>query len=206
MTLTSNHWETNSAWLFFAAVAHVSLIALFLALQTASSAAHTDIMAVTLLPMAPPAPSVAPAPPQPQPVKTTAPKKRLSEPAAISQPSAPADSAPAPAEAQVAKSSAQTDSAPLFVAAHDAAYLNNPRPIYPSMSRRLGEQGKVMLEVHVQPDGSASKVSLAKSSGFPRLDEAAVDAVKRWRFVPAKQGNDNVAQVVIIPMPFVLEK
>jgi protein TonB len=74
------------------------------------------------------------------------------------------------------------------------------------MSRRLGEEGRVEVEVQVQADGTASKVSLRRSSGYPRLDEAALEAIKRWKFIPAKRAGEAVAASVIVPMPFVLEK
>ncbi len=65
-----------------------------------------------------------------------------------------------------------------------ASYLNNPRPQYPPMSKRLGETGTVMLKVLVGADGTAKDVLIHKSSGFERLDVAALEAVRKWRFVP----------------------
>jgi protein TonB len=73
------------------------------------------------------------------------------------------------------------------------------------MSRRLGETGRVFLRVHVLPAGTPDQVEVRTGSGFPRLDNAAVDAVKRWRFVPAKQGSELVAAWVIVPISFSLE-
>ena len=87
----------------------------------------------------------------------------------------------------------------------DAAYLNNPLPNYPTLSKRLNEQGKVAVRVHVTPSGLPDQVELQKTSGYPRLDNAAMEAIKRWRFVPARQGNETVAAWVIVPMPFTLE-
>ncbi|MBO7412011.1 MAG: TonB family protein [Ottowia sp.] len=69
-----------------------------------------------------------------------------------------------------------------------AAYLRNPKPAYPSMSRRLGETGRSVIRVLVGADGSAKNVRLQRSSGFDRLDQAALDAVRRWRFVPGTRG------------------
>lgn len=69
-----------------------------------------------------------------------------------------------------------------------AAYLRNPKPAYPSMSRRLGETGRSVVRVLVGADGSAKNVRLQRSSGFDRLDQAALDAVRRWRFVPGTRG------------------
>lgn len=67
-------------------------------------------------------------------------------------------------------------------------------PIYPAASRKLGEEGTVMLMIYVHPDGSVGEVRVHKSSGHPRLDQAAVQAAKKgWRFRPAKQGGAAVA-------------
>lgn len=106
------------------------------------------------------------------------------------------ESAPAPAAA----------SAPSLVSPRfDAAYLQNPPPVYPPLARRMGEQGRVLLRVRVAADGLAHQVELKTSSGSPRLDHAALDTVKRWRFVPARQGDQSVAAWVVVPISFSLE-
>ncbi|MDR2838343.1 MAG: TonB family protein [Azonexus sp.] len=86
-----------------------------------------------------------------------------------------------------------------------AAYLNNPEPPYPALSRRLGEEGAVRLRVLVTTDGRAATVELAQSSNFPRLDEAARQAVAHWRFVPARRGGEAVEATVIVPIVFRLD-
>ena len=86
----------------------------------------------------------------------------------------------------------------------DAAYLRNPAPAYPAPARRGGVQGKVMLEVDVNLEGSARSVSVASSSGSSLLDNAALDAVKRWRFVPAHRGSEVVEAHVLVPVEFKL--
>ncbi len=87
-----------------------------------------------------------------------------------------------------------------------AAYLNNPAPQYPYLSKQRREEGTVMLRVLVNARGTADQVLVERSSGFSRLDEAAVEVVqKRWRFVPAKQGDEAVAAWVLIPMIFKLK-
>lgn len=88
----------------------------------------------------------------------------------------------------------------------DAAYLNNPAPEYPRRSRRAGETGKVVLRVLVTPDGGAGEVRLHDSSGFEQLDEAAIAAVQRWRFVAARKGDTAVAAWVVVPLRFDLDK
>ena len=69
----------------------------------------------------------------------------------------------------------------------------------------MGEQGRVFLRVLVAADGVAQQVELKTTSGSPRLDHAALDAVKRWRFVPARQGDQAVAAWVVVPISFSLE-
>jgi protein TonB len=89
-------------------------------------------------------------------------------------------------------------------ASFDAAYLNNPAPAYPLISRRQGESGKVLLLVQVTPHGTAAQVEIKQSCGFPRLDEAALEAVRKWHFVPARHGDVAVAASVVVPLSFKL--
>ena len=87
----------------------------------------------------------------------------------------------------------------------DAAYLRNPAPVYPLLARRLGEQGQVLLRVRVSQAGAAEVIEIASASGFARLDQAAVEAVRRWRFVPARRGMQGTAAWVLVPIAFKLE-
>ncbi len=87
----------------------------------------------------------------------------------------------------------------------NAAYLNNPAPNYPSLSRRLGEQGRVLLRVQVMEDGTAGSVELQTGSGSTRLDQAALEAVKKWRFIPAKRGEQPISASVVVPLRFSIE-
>lgn len=86
-----------------------------------------------------------------------------------------------------------------------ADYLNNPRPPYPALSKRLGEQGKVVLRVRIEVDGTASKAELHTSSGYERLDQTALHTVLRWRYVPGKRNGVPEAMWFNIPIHFVLE-
>ena len=88
----------------------------------------------------------------------------------------------------------------------DAAYLNNAAPSYPPIARRRGEQGKVLLYVLVKADGSAGQVELRNSSGSSTLDQSALEAVKHWRFIPARLGADNIDSSVLVPLVFRLER
>ena len=139
-------------------------------------------------------------PPVPRPMlaitsKQTSPSAAFSVPAVVA-------TAPAVTAAPV---SSPGPPATVSAARFDAAYLHNPEPKYPPISRRLGEEGKVLLKVRVGVDGYATAVDLEKSSNFERLDEAARQVVARWRFVPAKRGDEAIEASVIVPMVFRLD-
>jgi len=143
----------------------------------------------------PPAPPKAPQRPvKPPPIMTAAP-----ETPAPTAAFAVAPQPPAPAVIEAAP-------APVVTGARfDADYLSNPKPVYPTASRRLGEEGKVMLRVRVSAAGAPLAVDIKQSSGFARLDEAAKTAVERWRFVPAKRGAEAVESWVAVPIVFSLQ-
>lgn len=92
---------------------------------------------------------------------------------------------------------------PLIAAVSPATTMIPPRidrehsniiPDYPSISKRLGEEGRVLVRVLIQADGSLAEVQVLKSSGHPRLDSAAVEHVQRdWRFVPARRNGEAIA-------------
>ena len=75
-------------------------------------------------------------------------------------------------------------------------------PAYPESARRRGQQGRVILQVDVSPDGLPTTVSVMQSSGFPTLDAAALAAVQRWRFVPATRGGTPIAATAEVPIVF----
>lgn len=210
---------------------HVAVAALLLSYEPARSVLRSVVPIIVEL-LAPPAPEprmeqpAKPAiePPKPTPVAKVVPKPRPTPPqpiltapatapspvAAPPQPPAPvattassADGAPAgaPEGAPGGAKAGLSVTEPIF----NADYLENPAPAYPALSRRSGEQGKVMLRVLVSPAGRADDVQVRSSSGSPRLDEAARTTVLRWKFVPAKRGNEAVSAWVLIPISFRLE-
>jgi protein TonB len=85
---------------------------------------------------------------------------------------------------------------------YTADYLDNPPPPYPRLSRQLGEEGTALLKVEVGPDGRALQVRLLSSTGYSRLDEAAITTVERWRFVAATRNGQAVASWVLVPIKF----
>ncbi len=202
-----------SSTLTVVAVGHVAVLLLLLSVVPAKRLAEmTRPLTVRLVeqaskpvadsPPVPPKPALrSPATPQrvlavsaPAPESTAAPVfmvAPVSEPVPLAVPPAPTFVASAPA--------------PITAARFDAAYLNNPKPVYPNASRRLGEEGRVVLRVHVDPDGRPGEIEIRSSSGFPRLDAAAYEAVSRWHFVPARRGDTPIAAWVAVPITFNLE-
>ncbi len=83
-----------------------------------------------------------------------------------------------------------------------AGVASNPHPEYPLLARRRGEQGKVVLRVGVTPDGAASEVAVAASSGHPLLDAAAVRGVRTWRFSPATEGGHPIPGTAEVTIDF----
>jgi periplasmic protein TonB len=162
-----------------------------------------------------PQPVAAPAPtPQPQPIpsKVSTPTEvaQAAPVAPVSAPTAPTP--PAPTRAEASPTPAPPSPAPVVTAPSKtdvsipASYsASNQKPIYPNMSKRLGEQGTVVLRVLVKADGSAGEVEVKSSSNYPRLDQAAIDAVKTWRFNPAKIDGKATDEWYQVPIPFKLQ-
>ena len=87
----------------------------------------------------------------------------------------------------------------------DADYLQNPKPPYPPMSKRLNEQGTVVMRVLIGADCQPQKAEIRKSSGFERLDRSAAETVMKWRYVPGKRAGVAEAMWFNVPINFVLE-
>lgn len=86
----------------------------------------------------------------------------------------------------------------------DGTAFSNPKPPYPAISRRMGEEGLVVLSVYILADGTVGDVSVKKSSGFRRLDESALKTVRHWRYAPAKRHGKPVAIRYAQPIRFSL--
>jgi periplasmic protein TonB len=189
------------------AAAHVALLGILATLNVVPVPAAISTLMVDIVHAQPPAPA-DPTPPKPVPAVQKPAPQRTTKP--LPQPilAAPSESAASSIEIPVAKE--QTPAAPpapavLSQPRFDADYLSNPAPAYPPLSRRLGEEGKVVLRVHVEPNGRPSQIELKSSSGSLRLDQAAQDAVWRWKFVPAKRGDEAIAAWVLVPIVFNLK-
>jgi protein TonB len=152
-------------------------------------------------------PKPVPTPKQPVPRKVESAKPLAPQPLAVPYPEpspqapvveappppAPVTAAPAPAPAK------------LELPSSDADYLRNPAPVYPPLSKRLGEQGKVLVRVLIGPDGAPQKAELKRSSGFERLDRSALEYVMKCRYVPGKVAGVPQAMWHEAPVNFVLE-
>jgi protein TonB len=114
---------------------------------------------------------------------------------------APASSA----AAAPSTASGKTGSPSLVEPSADADYLKNPPPGYPRISRRNGEQGTVIVRVFISTQGAPEKAEVRTSSGFARLDQAALEAVQRWRFVPGRRNGTPEVMWFNIPVRFILE-
>ncbi len=185
------------------------------------------IMQVSLISSPAPKPAVtpqaikpAPAPKKPKPVISkkmpkppqpdiTRPPEPVPEPApakpdAGSSPAPAPVPSPAPSSATAAKATAAPKSETFTEANFRANYGFNPKPDYPRIARNRGWQGKVLLRVQVSVEGTSNEVTVYRSSGHEILDDSAVEAVKKWRFIPAKRGDKPVASSVIVPILFTL--
>jgi len=185
-----------------------------------------EMLSSIITPPVPKPETPPPPPPVPVPVKQPAVTKARPAMAPAPQPMAIADPTPAPnaptgvatppaplAPIQAPVSAAPTPAAAAAPAAaparveqptSDASYLNNPSPVYPAVSRRLGEQGKVLVRVLIGADGVPQKADLAMSSGFARLDQSALEYVMKCRYIPGKVGGVPQAMTHIAPVNFVL--
>lgn len=186
---------------------HGALAAVVLVVLTAP---HPELPSATIMVSmitAPTPKAVQPQPtqlPKPLPVARSPlppPRSLLATPAQTPASTAPAEQAPAPPPASPPTPAVETAvTLPRF----DAAYLDNPAPPYPPLARRMREQGNVLLRVLVNSAGTAERVELKTSSGSTRLDQSALETVKHWRYVPARQGSQAVTSWVLVPISFTL--
>ncbi|MFN4044807.1 MULTISPECIES: energy transducer TonB [unclassified Limnobacter] len=220
----SNNTQTISNTVTFAGVVLLHVLGLVWAAQQLSISEPVitppSVVGVLVAPEpepAPPPPKPVPPPPKPEPKPVPTPKpvaKPTPKPTPKPEPvrevaqepvqqAAPTPPAPPSPPVQQATPAPEAP-APVTPPRTDAAHLNNPAPQYPALSRRLGEQGRVMLDVYILPDGSVGEIKLNRSSGFPRLDNAALQAVKTWKYVPAKRGDKPIPFWYVQPVSFVL--
>lgn len=153
-----------------------------------------------------PQPREAPKPPRPEkrrPPEPQQPRQLVAEAPVVS----PAEAvAPPPPAAPVAEAPPPRSTGPVTLGAELSLSCPERRaPAYPPLSRRMGEEGKVLLRVELDEQGAVSAAHVATASGFPRLDEAALAAVKTWRCTPARRDGQPVRAVALQPFKFILD-
>lgn len=160
---------------------------------------------------APPEKKPPPVKPQPKPVPKKmptvvqkAPDFAPTAPVAQSQPVTQTTTASQTSTASESKASTIPQVEQFTEANFRANYAHNPKPDYPTVAKSRNWQGKVMLRVKVSAEGLSDAVDIEDSSGHDILDESAVEAVKKWRFIPAKRGDTPVASSVLVPIIFSL--
>lgn len=169
-------------------------------------------------PPAPRLPSLAPMHPPARPRHTSPPPRRLDraaeQPGQLALPPEPDRPSPILPDAPPPPPSLEPASAGSVVAATPShgrsvtakpRYRSNPTPDYPSASLRYREEGTVLLLIDVTADGRAAAVALKQTSGFPLLDEAALECAKDWTFEPGRLDGQPVASQAIVPVQFSLD-
>ena len=166
--------------------------------------------------------SAPPPPPPPQPRKEVVTRKAVTPkplairdptpapnaPTGVVEPPPPAPAPPSPAPpAPVAPPTPPAPPAPpapklLEVTEGQVQYIREPTVAYPSVSRRLGEVGKVIVGIYFSADGYAKRVALEQSSGFERLDKAALDAAAKAQVTPIRRQGSDSDTVFLLRAPF----
>jgi protein TonB len=154
----------------------------------------------------------------PEPVPVTEPKpvvKRVREPVppkpekphprATTAPAIPQTTSGRITVATSSRLTATPEPHPSMTVPRKVEYLYNPSPDYPPRARRLGLEGEVLIRTRVLPNGEPDELVLAQSSGYALLDQAAIKAVRTWRFRPALRSDERIASWVEIPVRFRLE-
>jgi protein TonB len=157
--------------------------------------------------------SATPKPVAPMPVRLRPVLEKPLQPEPLPPETAPSPNAPVVSSEPVVAADAVATAAANPVAppakvelpSSDAQYLQNPKPAYPAISKRFGEQGKVVVRVLIGADGLAQQAEIRQSSGFERLDKAALATVLSWRYVPGKRGGVPQSMWFEVPINFKLE-
>jgi periplasmic protein TonB len=152
-----------------------------------------------------PKPQTTPLPPPPKSIAvvSTEPSPNAVTGSAAPQPTAPPVAAPVSA-APPAPPAVPTPRR-IQLPDSNADYLSNRPPAYPPLSKRLGEQGKVVVRVFIDTEGNATQAEIRTSSGHDRLDQTALKTVQTWKYVPGKVNGEAKAMWFNVPISFALE-
>ncbi len=187
--------------------------------QTAPAAVLDVQLLASVAEMAAPPQPAAPARVQQQPAQLPPSRAQAATPAMIAvEAVTPAAEVPrlaaAPASVAAPATASTTAAAPaastsrnetVIPPSFSAAYLRNPPPDYPRLAKHRGEEGTVMLKVLVTAEGAPVRIEVESSSGSRLLDAAAAEAVRGWRFQPARRGNQNIEDWARVPLRFRLD-
>jgi protein TonB len=178
----------------------------------AGAPAPTDLSAVSPDPLPALQASAAPAATRPSPSRAARGPSPLppagegtGAPAAPDESVPAADSAPRESPAGSGLASAQPATAPV-VERGPSLLPGNPLPTYPAQARRRALEGRAVVRATIAADGRVASVELLRSSSHELLDHAALESVQRWRFAPARRGEDAIAGAVDVPVVFRLEE
>lgn len=210
-------WQTSrrqrALRLAIVVVAHLAFFAVLW--RSVAAVAPAIVVPVSLQMFVPQAEQVKPPEPQPQrtpmPKRVDQPKVQMVEPevpvvSSFSLPVSPPEPPAAPPPAAPVIAPEMLSSAPrIQLPSSTADYLSNPAPAYPPVSKRLREQGRVLLYVLVDAQGAPVKIELKAGSGFSRLDDVALETVQRWKFVPGKRNGVAESMWVEVPIEFRLQ-
>lgn len=205
--------------------AHGALVLLSLRTVVPPQAELPAMAAFFVTPVAPPsAPAVQPRPAQPQPRPLSTPSmpdarpiERASDlPSTVVPAQAdPADATPRPATPAAAVTeqpvsvvptpTEPTTTAPLSVAIEAVRYRRPPQVVYPPLSRRMGETGRVVVRVLVDTQGVPVEAIVAEPSRYTRLNDQAVQALLLARFEPYRVNGRAMSVTVLAPIVFTLE-
>ena len=208
----------NALGLCFVAVLHAAALYGLWSHQMLPSPAEVKTLFVNFMappvvkkpdePKRPPAPAkiVPPKPVETQQLVSQAPVVAATEYVA---PPPPAKPAPEP----IVEAPRATPPAPVVVPAGPVNIVEElsvicaerPAPAYPSQSRRVGESGVVMVQVELDESGSVFAAKISSSSGYARLDEAALNAVRTWHCTPARRNGQNVRAIALQPFKFLIQ-
>ncbi len=179
-------------------------------------AAPSPVAEIPLAPDPAPVPQkpTAPRPPTPQrqpliaaPVPAAMVTTSVATLPTVDSTAAPVEAPPAPSAVLASPSAeAVAPPPPKTLPPEAVQYLLPPAPVYPKMSRRYGESGRVLVRVYIDESGVPRSVQVTGSSGHPRLDDAARIAVQATRFKPYAENGRPTAGWAFIPLTFDLEK
>lgn len=150
----------------------------------------------------------APPPPRPQAIREPRPVVTPAAPAGVVEPPPPAPPVPTPPSPPAPPGPPPAPPAPKLVelSQGQVQWVRKPNPVYPSISRKLNETGIVVVAVYFNSAGTVKRTALAKSSGFDRLDRAAVDAIQQSQITPLAGGNEETTRLFNAPISFSLSE